>query len=146
MAKRMLIAVENDRDRMDPVIEVAGEIAGALDAEVVLFHTYTDDEFKDRLRGLGLDSADPVDVAKRNETTRDAASSLSEYGCETKVAASVGDPADEIAGYVREQEIDHVFLGARQRSATGKAIFGSVSQSVITSIDVPCTVLMQSDL
>lgn len=143
MSKTILIAVENDYARMNPVIDCAGEIAQALDATTILFHTYTEDEFKERLEGLEFDSADPEDIAKRNEITREAASRLGEYGQNPTIAASVGNPAEEIAMYVENNGVDHVFLGARRRTATGKAVFGSVSQKVITSLEVPCTVLME---
>lgn len=141
MIENILIAVENSRDRMVSVIEHAAEIADALSARVTLFHVYEDGEFEEVLDLHNLDSGDPSEMAKDNAMVEEAAEILRDAGVRFTVEASTGNPNEEIVAFVAANEIEHVFLGGRDRSPAGKAILGSVSQTVILNTDVPCTVV-----
>lgn len=141
MIENVLIAVENNRDRMIPVVEHAAEIADALSARVTLFHVYEHGEFEDVLDSHNLDSGDPSDMAMDNAMVEEAAEILGDAGVPFTVEASTGDPSEETIAFVEANEIDHVFLGGRDRSPAGKAILGSVSQTVILNTVVPCTVV-----
>jgi nucleotide-binding universal stress UspA family protein len=141
MIETILIAVENDEERMEPVIDHATEMAAGLDAEVVLYHVYGDEEFESLLDASRFDSADPVELARQNATVEAAAERLRESNVDFSVQASTGDPGDELVGYISENDIDHVFVGGRKRSPAQKAIFGSVSQEVLLNTDLPCTLV-----
>jgi nucleotide-binding universal stress UspA family protein len=142
MIENILIAVENDRDRMVPVVEHAAEIADALSAKVTLYHVYKPDEFESLLDSRDLDSGDPNELARDNDMVEAAAELLQDAGVSFKVAAARGDPAEKIVSYVEANEIDHVFVGGRRRSPAGKMILGSVSQTVLLETEVPCTIIM----
>lgn len=60
---------------------------------------------------------------------------LVDAGIDVDRAEMVGDPADAILQVAREADVDAILLGVRKRSPVGKAIFGSVSQRVITDTD-----------
>lgn len=62
--------VENDPDRMDRLANEALPIVSALDAEVTLYHIYEEDEFTGLLEDIEVDSMDPTDIAKRNDSVR----------------------------------------------------------------------------
>lgn len=141
MIDNILIAVENSQDRMVPVVEHASEIASALSATVTLYHVYGPDEFADLLEARGLESADPSDLVVDNASVETAAEVLRDAGLEFSVEAATGDPSETITDYVEDHDVDHVFLGGRNLSPTGKVLLGSVSQSVILDTDVPCTVV-----
>jgi nucleotide-binding universal stress UspA family protein len=140
MIERVLIAVGEERMHIEEITEHAIEIASALDASVTLLQVYTQSEFDELLKGLEYDSADPTDIAKRNGVVRDAASLIREAELELDVVGTVGTPAEEVANYVTDQDIDHVFIGGRKRRPTGKALLGSTSQDILLALDVPCTV------
>jgi len=142
MLEKAVIAVE-DPDRASIVLDAAMDILSATGAEPILLRVYSESEFKEYLNNLGYDSADPTEVAERNEAIQECAKSLRAAGLEPRVVGRTGDPAEEIIKYVESGDVDHVFLGARRRSATGKAILGSVSQQVLRSVDVPCTIAME---
>lgn len=141
MIEHVLIAI--DRKGMDvrAVATHAGEIAAGVGAEVTLFRAYSESEFDDWLEEMGYDSTPPEEIAKRNSAVTDAADVLREMGVELRVAAEVGPPAASIIDYANDNDVDHVFLGTRRRSRAGKAILGSVSQDVVLSLDIPCTVM-----
>jgi nucleotide-binding universal stress UspA family protein len=142
MIENVLIAVENNRDRMVPVVEHAAEIADALSAKVTLYHVYEPKEFESLLDSRDLDSGDPSVLARDNDMVETAAELLQEAGVSFKVAADTGDPAEEIVSFVKANDIDHVFVGGRRRSPAGKVILGSVSQTVLIETEVPCTIIM----
>lgn len=143
MIDELLFAVEDDEDRMVPLASHTAEMAAALDASVVLFHVYEQEEFDRYLERMEYDSSDPDDVAKRNETVEACASVFVDRGVRPEIAGAIGDPATEITERVEADGIDHVVLGGRHRSAVKKAFLGSVSQSVLRSVDVPCTIGME---
>lgn len=75
------------------------------------------------------------------ETVEAARERLAETGFDVDALVAEGDPDEEIVSVARERGADHVVLSGRRRSPTGKAIFGSVTQSVILNADVPVTVV-----
>jgi len=142
MIDEILLAVEDDEERMVPIATHAAEIAAALDAEVVLLHVYSDEEFEQYLDRMGYDSGDPDDIASRNDTVETCASIFTDHGVRPDVVGKVGAPASEIVDYTGDNDVDHIVLGGRHRSPTGKALLGSVSQAVLRAVDVPCTISM----
>jgi nucleotide-binding universal stress UspA family protein len=143
MIERVLIAVGEERMHVDEITDHAVEIAAALDAAVTLLRVYTDAEFEEALAGFEYDSADPADIAKRHEVVREAASIVREAGLDLEIAGAVGAPAEEVAAYVAEHDVDHVFIGGRKRRPSGKALLGSTSQGILLALDVPCTVFQR---
>jgi nucleotide-binding universal stress UspA family protein len=141
MIETILIAVENEAERMQRVVDHAAEVASGLDAEVILYHVYEDEEFESLLDARNFDSADPVELARQNTTVEAAAQTLRESGVDFSVQASTGDPGNELVSYIGSSDVDHVFVGGRKRSPAGKALFGSVSQQVLLNADAPCTLV-----
>ncbi|WP_299232919.1 universal stress protein [Natronomonas sp.] len=143
MIDKILFAVEDNRDRMVPLASHAAEMAGALDADVVLIHVYGREEFEEYLDRMDYDSSDPDDVARRHEVVEACASEFADRGVRPDVVGETGDPAAEITDRVETDGIDHVVLGGRRRAPVTKAVTGSVSGSVLRSVDVPCTIGME---
>lgn len=141
MIQHLLIAISEEGMDVPTVAAHAGELAAGVGASVTLFRAYTESEFDDWLDEMGYDSAPPEEMARRNSAVTEAADVLREQGVELAVAAEVGDPAAAIADYIDDHDVDHAFLGTRRRSRAGKAILGSVSQDVMLSVEVPCTVM-----
>ena len=51
-------------------------------------------------------------------------------------------PADAIVRVADEIDADRIVMAGRKMSPTGKAIFGSVTQSVLLNTEIPVTVVM----
>ncbi|KAB1185455.1 MULTISPECIES: universal stress protein [Haloferax] len=141
MIEHILIAIGEKRMHVEEVTEHAVEIASAVGADITLLRVYPKGEFEKRLEEFSYDSADPTDIAKRNSQVRDAAHIVRDAGLELTIAGVVGNPGTEVVSYVEEHDIDHVFIGGRRRSPTGKALMGSTSQEILLGLSVPCTVL-----
>jgi nucleotide-binding universal stress UspA family protein len=70
-------------------------------------------------------------------TVRRALDALETGDIETSVVGESGDPTDAILRVADERDSDVVYIGGRKRTPTGKALFGSVAQSVILNADRP---------
>lgn len=53
----------------------------------------------------------------------------------------VGDPAETIARFVREEGVDAIVMGTRGRGLIGALVLGSVATKVIHLVDVPVTLV-----
>jgi Universal stress protein UspA and related nucleotide-binding proteins len=78
--------------------------------------------------------------ASQVQSVRTAAELLEEHDIDTNIQESSGDPADAIIDTAVEDEADLILIGGRKRSPAGKALFGSVTQSVILGSTRPVMV------
>ncbi|WP_435362053.1 universal stress protein [Haloarchaeobius sp. DFWS5] len=137
----LLALGQGDTDRIDSLTETVAEIAGPADATVVLGHVFTSEEYGDVKDKLSISADAEVtadDVAGRYNTVREVADRLDDAGVDYEVRGRVGDYGDEIVDLAEEETADLVVVGGRQRSPTGKAVFGSTAQAVM--LNAPCPV------
>lgn len=73
----------------------------------------------------------------RVASIRRARERLEDAGVDIELAESSGDPAEAIVGTARERGVDLIVVAGRKRSPAGKAVLGSVSQSVLLTADRP---------
>ena len=76
----------------------------------------------------------------RVRTVKQADDRLTEAGVETSVRETTPPVEDGIVRLAEEIEADQIVMGGHKRSPAGKAIFGSVTQSVLLETDRPVTV------
>lgn len=101
----------------------------AVDVTILFVFQEDDDEMPETFKSpLRVDSV---------TTAKDA---LEESGFTVTVAEDSGDPADAILDRADEIDADSILMGGRERSVTGKALFGSVVQSVILNTSRPVVV------
>jgi nucleotide-binding universal stress UspA family protein len=136
----MLVAIgPNDRERVERLAEETVDIAGPTGADVVLARVFSDEGYDEVKSALHFDDPTTDEVAGRDATVRDFGAVLDEADVKWSVRGRVGDPGDEVVAMADAVDADVVVVGGRDRSPTGKAVFGSVGQTILLS--APCPVL-----
>jgi len=105
------------------VADLPGE---ASEKRVTVIHSFTDNP-------SGASASQLASV-------RHATDFLEERGVDFEVAESSGDPADQLLEVAEEEDANLIVVAGRKRSPTGKALFGSVTQTVILNADRPVMV------
>lgn len=78
--------------------------------------------------------------ASRVQSVRRAQEHLEDGDVDVQVRDDSGDTTEDILNEAEGHDVDAIVLGGRKRSPAGKAIFGSVTQSVILNTDRPVVV------
>ncbi len=142
----ILLAVgPGDDDRTDALAEAVREVAIPTGATVVLAHVFSESEYDEVCRRYAVEEAvdvediSPDDVAARHETIRALAATLDADGVAHEVRGAVGDRGRTIVDLATVLDADRVVVGGRQRTPTGKVVFGSTAQRVLLSAPCPVT-------
>lgn len=77
---------------------------------------------------------------KAERDARQLAESLFEEEVEYTAIGTIGTLPDSILQFAEEKNCEQIFVTGRQRSPTGKIIFGDIAQSIILGFDGPVTV------
>lgn len=154
----------------DRVVTVGHDLATAYDDELVVVHVMSREQFED-IRGsddittpVVISSADDTGLVYVNskraseynleEATEDA-NIVAEDCVENTLSADqrsivrtegrVGDPATEVIEEADRVDARFIVVGGRKRSPVGKAVFGSVSQSVILDSERPVVTITRKE-
>lgn len=129
---RILVGIARDEERARAQAEFVESLpAAAAEVEAVLMHI-----FQDNPEGAGVPQIEAV---------RLVADLLEEAGIEYELYESSGEPAPEVVKAAEERDVDMICLSGRQRSPTGKVVFGSVTQDVILSTTRPVVTVSPED-
>ena len=118
----VLLAVDDDEARARAQ---AADVA-TLDWDVVeatVLYVFTDNA-----EGASVSQFGPA---------REAREVLEDAGIEVTLAEDSGDPGQRVVEHARKSGADLISVAGRKRSPAGKAVFGSVSQSVMLNAEVP---------
>jgi len=127
----VLIPVGSDRgdEAAKHVIDLSEH---GCEVEAVVLSVIEASEDADSVQTFGDDhAASADDVAEYLETHDIEATVRQERG---EIIAEIMDVADEV-------DADSIVMVGRNRSPTGKAVFGSTTQEVILTADLPVTVI-----
>jgi nucleotide-binding universal stress UspA family protein len=133
--------VENTGDSVQ-VLREGAQLADAFDETLLVLHVMEDTEFESRRESQPNYT---LDKAENNaaQTAADAASHVDGPAREVRPVGRVGDVTEQILAEATEQDARYIVLGGRKRSPAGKAVFGSVTQSVTLAADTPVVVVIE---
>lgn len=145
-----LIAVSGDDD-VAGLMDVGKELADGLETELTVVHVASTDDFeayRDELENVPGMSEYSIDqredsAARTAERLVEAMVSEDEIPEDISYIGKVGDPASEVVSAVNEIDARYLVIGGRKRSPTGKAVFGSVTQSILLNTEVPTVTVMK---
>lgn len=114
---------EHARQCAQEIIDLPGEGA---EKRVTIIHSFSDNP----------SGASATQIA----SVREAGDLFDDAGIEYDVEESSGDPAEAILDVAEDADADIIVVGGRKRSPAGKALFGSVTQTVILNAGRPVMV------
>lgn len=129
----ILLPVDDDESLTDAQVDFVTEYPTGDTSDVELAVTHV-------LKGDELDAPDAMQNPERVSTVRRAVDKLEEEGFSVTIMEARSPPAEGIVALADEVDANHIVMGGHKRSPAGKAVFGSVTQSVILDTDIPVTV------
>lgn len=114
------------------VVEEANALANTFDDPLHVVHVMSRSEFVEREETNVSDTGDAIDL----DRIREIAASVAENATADTIPGAdtvglVSDASDEVARYADDIDARYIVVGGRKRSPVGKAIFGSVTQSIL---------------
>lgn len=123
----VVIAIDEESERARKQARAVADLPqSAEEVRATLLHVFTENP--------GGASATQVGSVRRAEEL------LENEAVEVQIAERSGEPASAILDFAQSEDADCICVGGRSRTPAGKAIFGSVSQSVILQSDRPVLV------
>lgn len=147
---RVLLAIDADNAFAEQLADTVISLPDASNSvEVTVLHVHKDVKAPPSAAvqepPRRTDPGDVVDQEVIPESVERVTDMLGTNDVTYTVRTERGDPAEEILRVADEIEADMIHIGGKKRSPAGKAIFGSVTQSVIYGTDLPVTIRGSSD-
>lgn len=149
MGMGILTAV-GEKHSPDRIIEVGYELASAYDDDLAVLHVIPRGDagaHLDQLRKIPelKDISISAETGRAREVARRMIKSASgSYeSADVTPGGRVGDPTEEIMSLATRRNPRYLVIGGRKRSPAGKAVFGSVTQSVLLEANWPVVTVME---
>ena len=127
-----IVAAVDRSEHAKRIADEANTLANAFDEPLHLVHVLSRSEFVEMEETNVNETGDALELDQIREI---AASIAGEATADTDISAEtvglVGEAADEVVRYADEVDARYIVVGGRKRSPVGKALFGSVTQSVL---------------
>lgn len=110
-------------------MSVGADLADAFEEDLVVLHVMSNGEFERRRSDQEYYVDDAAKDARR--TAEWVVEGTLGDGADATPEGRVGEPVETILATADDHEARYVVMGGRKRTPVGKAIFGSVTQSVL---------------
>lgn len=132
---RVLVSVDRNVERSVSQADYVADLTEIGDAvEAVVLYVFPDEDSLDPSDDETARSPEDIEAVRRVQKF------FEERGIDYRTVGDRGDPVDAILAQSEQEDADTIVLGGRKRSATGKLLFGSVTQSVLRNTDMPVVV------
>lgn len=141
-----VVAAVDKSERARKTVAEAAEVAAAFDDTVHVIHVLNRSEFVELEQTEMGESGRPIQMERVRELAAEQARNCVPEGdidVPIEFVGKVGDAGDEILDYASNHDTRYIAVGPRQKSPTGKALFGSVSQFIILDSTCPVIVTVQ---
>ena len=117
------------------VIEKMRAREGALELHLLTVHAPI--PYAGAVSTIGADKVEQYYREEGEETLKSARARLDAAKVVYAQHIMVGDPADVIVRYAKEQKVDQIVIGTHGRGRIGNIVLGSVASKVVHLTDVP---------
>lgn len=145
----VILAAAGEKHSPDRIIQAGHDLARAYGDELQVLHVIPRDDAEAHVQELRKipefrDYSFSSQPGRAKEVARKLIkTALGEYDFEdVRPVGRIGDPTEEIMALTDETTPRYLVVGGRKRSPTGKALFGSVTQSIILDADRPVVTVM----
>ncbi|WP_121740882.1 universal stress protein [Natronorubrum halophilum] len=130
---------ENGSER---VLREGWKLASQFDEPLHVILVYEESDHK-YLINKSLNIDDEVSPEQAEELAATVIEQVSEgVTDEYEPVGRTGNPPEEIISHANDVDASYIVVGGRSRSPVGKALFGSVTQSVLLDADCPVVAVM----
>lgn len=167
-----ILTAIDDADASSRTLEVGYELAQDCDEELIVLHVMPQeafDEFQNATRddtvrtgvdgvtyerqsgasSAGGSSGKRYTVEDGQQNAENVATRLIEETLDTRAGVTargrVGDPVKEILDEAARSDARYLVIGGRKRTPVGKAIFGSITQSILLNAELPVLAVMSEE-
>lgn len=140
---RVLLPVAADEERALTAAEVVTTLPDAAETvQVTILNVQNEMDVADDDGHRRISSEDLFDETDFPQSAKEAKEYLKNAGIAVEMRREHADPKEAIVEIATEIDADRIVMAGRNRSPTGKVLFGSVTQAVLLSSDVPVTAVM----
>lgn len=137
----MIVAAVSESEQSERIIQEAKALADAFGEEIHAIHVLSRMEAKKVRQDTVAETATLREADNGKEAAKEIAAKAA-TGADTTTVGLIGKASEEILRYADKQNARYIVVGKRKRSPTGKAVFGSVTQSVLLNSDQPVMSVM----
>ncbi|UHH24021.1 universal stress protein [Halobacterium noricense] len=128
---------------MTELVTEGAKLANAFDEELEVVHVMKRETFRELEEESVEETGKTVSLDNVRAMAREISSdAIEDADVDGTAVGLVGKPADEIVKYATKHDASYLVVGGRKRSAVGKAIFGSVTQSILLDAESPVVAVM----
>ncbi|ELY44783.1 MULTISPECIES: universal stress protein [Natronorubrum] len=138
----ILLPVDESKERAMRAAETVLELPGGPEEKAVVLVNISESTKQPWLREFETQRAEGKADPELPESTNAAYELLTDHGIDVETRFERGSVTDQILAVADEVDADNIIMSGRKKSAAGKMLFGSVTQSVLLESTRPVTVLL----
>lgn len=138
---RVLLPTDSNEKRCERSVRAITDLPiDPGDIEVIILNVF--EEFDVTGEGAQVSSDEFFDDREFPDSVEVVTERLEAAGIRFKKRREHGDPADQILAVADDIDADSIAMSGRKRSPAGKAVFGSVLQSILLSANRPVIAIL----
>ncbi len=137
-----LLPIDESETRAKQAATTVLELPGSTDEKEVVLLNVSEPTKQPWLQEFEAQRAEGSRDPSLPDSTNAAYELLEEAGVAVDTRLEEGDVTECILEVADDVDADSIVMSGRQKSATGKVLFGSITQSVLLNTNRPVTVLM----
>ncbi|XVH31234.1 universal stress protein [Haloferacaceae archaeon DSL9] len=149
---RHALVVTGQTPHAEELVRRAGRFATGVGAKLTLLCVMSDGEYdarRDQLRSVsGYGTGYDIERARSDAKQRADEVGRAAFDGDAvtyEAVGAVGDVVETVLSIADARGCDHLFIVGRERSPTGKALFGDRAQRLILNFDGPVTIATAAD-